>query len=280
MNRWKVVGLTLGLVVIVALPVTRDEIRWQFSQLLDSAADYQRYLDAWPTGRHSSQARARLDEQNWILAGKLGTRDAFTAYLREQRDGAYIPQAKAQLDLMDDRAWSEATKQDTVTGYAKYISIYGTSGRHSAAAREHWIAREGQGGVAIGVVRVGGKVERNIRVVLHRVYFTKHGEPRPGPEWYRWDGRYQCWANSVTDENGRWQISGLEEGDYFVSNNCTFLCGLGMEMQRDHLFRVVRGEVTAAGDADWSAKDIVKGVIGKELMKSAKGGYCYDLSRP
>jgi len=88
-NKWRLLAVMLGLAAIVALPVTRDEIHWQFSRLIDSAAEYRKYLGSWPAGRHASEARSRHDERDWIQARMLDTIEALTAYSREHADGAY-----------------------------------------------------------------------------------------------------------------------------------------------------------------------------------------------
>ena len=97
--------------------------------------------------------------------------------------------------------------------------------------------------------------------------------------WDRLDGKYRCWASTVTDDNGRWRISDLEEGDYFVMNDCSWQCvwaNVRMQLNRDHIFRVVRGDITTIPDLDWQSKGIVKGSLEAGVTRSAKAGYCFQ----
>ena len=83
-----------------------DDAAYAQAQRVDTAAAYADYLQAYPTGQHMQEARARQA----------------TAEAREQAARA------------DDAAYAAAESQNTPEGYEEYLRAY-PAGRHAAEAR-------------------------------------------------------------------------------------------------------------------------------------------------
>ncbi|MBE9572728.1 MAG: hypothetical protein IMF11_19045 [Proteobacteria bacterium] len=127
----KSIGITVGVLVVAALalaiiPTTRDEIHWRWASNKDETASYQSYVETWPDGRHTSEARARYDENSWADAQAAKTVPAYERYIQLHGDGKHVTEAKDNIESLH---WQEATAANTIRGYRDYSSTH-PHGRH------------------------------------------------------------------------------------------------------------------------------------------------------
>lgn len=122
----KAVGVGLGALVgvamvVVALPVTRDEIHWRRASSEDAVAGYQSYLQTWPEGRHAAEAQERCDELGWAETRAANTVEGFRRYLQAHAKGKHRAEAEEGLDAID---WLEATAAHTIRAYQVYLTAH------------------------------------------------------------------------------------------------------------------------------------------------------------
>ena len=134
----KVIGVVIALLAAAALallviPTTRDEIHWQWASHKDKMAGYESYLQTWPAGRHTTEAKARYDEHAWAEAQAANTVQGFEQYVQLHESGRHLAEAEENIDTLH---WQEALAADTVQGFERYVQLH-ESGRHLAEVEEN-----------------------------------------------------------------------------------------------------------------------------------------------
>ncbi len=80
---------------------SRQEAGWRDARREDSVTAYQDYLEHFPAGAHSGEARARIlglqEESEWARASQLKTPEGWQRYLGAFPDGRYAVAARKQL---------------------------------------------------------------------------------------------------------------------------------------------------------------------------------------
>jgi hypothetical protein len=105
----------------LALPVTRDELRWWTATRGGRASNYGDYLKAWPDGRHAAEATAAYDERSWADAKAAGTVGSFELYLRDHPAGTHRQEAALGAETL---RWINARRAGTVTAYRQYLTAF------------------------------------------------------------------------------------------------------------------------------------------------------------
>lgn len=77
-----------------------QEAGWWWVNFKNNKTGYEWYLDHWPKGPHSKEAREKLDSIGWEAALQSGTDSAFNAYLSEFPDGRNRSDAQHKLDSL------------------------------------------------------------------------------------------------------------------------------------------------------------------------------------
>jgi hypothetical protein len=89
------------LAACAAAGCSRQESAWSDALREDTVAAYQGYLERFPAGAHSGEARASIaalrEAQDWSRAERLGTPEAWQRYLGEWPDGRHAAEAKRLL---------------------------------------------------------------------------------------------------------------------------------------------------------------------------------------
>lgn len=78
----------------------QDDQAWAATSISQSADRYQKYLTAWPAGRHDQEAReaiASAETTDWNTAKTDGSVAAIQGFLQKYPNGADVAQAKAKL---------------------------------------------------------------------------------------------------------------------------------------------------------------------------------------
>ncbi|MDR2451583.1 MAG: hypothetical protein LBE85_07420 [Candidatus Accumulibacter sp.] len=122
MKTAKIIGIAILILVGVdLLPATRDTLAWHFASSGDQARNYAEYLAAWPSGRHSAEARSRHDERSWADAQAGKTLESYRQYERTHPSGAHLADARAQIE---DLTWRQASDTGTVGSLQAYAETY------------------------------------------------------------------------------------------------------------------------------------------------------------
>ena len=89
------------LAAAITAACSREESGWEGARDNDSVASYESYLERFPSGPHSAEARAALavlrDGAAWARAERLGTPEAWQRYLGDFPDGRHAGQARQRL---------------------------------------------------------------------------------------------------------------------------------------------------------------------------------------
>jgi formylglycine-generating enzyme required for sulfatase activity len=135
-----------------------DDEAWSRAEAADSRAAVEGYMEQFPGGQHEAEALIRLetfrlaeeaeeralqaqaeqDRQAWETARARRTLAALDRYLEEWPAGAYVEDARAlrkslEYAANDQRAFSAASKLDTVEAYRAYIDAFPQGARIAAA---------------------------------------------------------------------------------------------------------------------------------------------------
>lgn len=134
-NRRKLLAgvcvLFVLVITVLALPATRDEWRWLRVADDESVADEQAYLDAWPTGRHVGEARARIQRHAWSVAVGLASVEGFQSYLDAVPEGEHVAEARASIEALK---WEAAVTANDLKHFERFLRDYPAS-QHVTEAR-------------------------------------------------------------------------------------------------------------------------------------------------
>ena len=80
---------------------SRQEAGWRDARGEDSVLAYETYLEHFPAGAHSDEARARIrelhEEREWARANRLQTPEGWQRYLGAYPEGRYAAPARERL---------------------------------------------------------------------------------------------------------------------------------------------------------------------------------------
>lgn len=115
-RRWPL--LALALLAACGDPEEKD---WQEARMQRSAEGYEQFLERYPEGRFSADAREALESLRFKQAQKQNTLDAFTEFLEHHPDGQHAGEATRTVEMMH---WVQAQKQNTQGSYERYLEKY------------------------------------------------------------------------------------------------------------------------------------------------------------
>ncbi|MEZ5870460.1 MAG: protein kinase [Nitratireductor sp.] len=122
-----------------------ERVAWQQAQRADTIAAYQQYLNDYPVGEFSLQAKDRIkvlqDEIElaaWRRAQAADTIDAYRAYLDEYSAGKFASAARERIRQLGDTgelvAWNLARTTNTAAAVEAFLGQF-PSGKFSGEAR-------------------------------------------------------------------------------------------------------------------------------------------------
>lgn len=96
--QWIVVWLALACALSAC---SRQETGWRNARDEDKVPAYETYLEQFPAGAHSEEARAKIrelrEEQEWARASQLAIPEAYQRYLGAYPEGRYATAARERL---------------------------------------------------------------------------------------------------------------------------------------------------------------------------------------
>ena len=98
-----------------------EEKEWQDARMQRSAEGYEQFLERYPEGRFSADAREALETLRFKQAQKENTLDAFTGFLELHPDGQHAEEATRTVEMMH---WVQAQRQNTQGSYERYLEKY------------------------------------------------------------------------------------------------------------------------------------------------------------
>jgi hypothetical protein len=130
---WIAVAIATAIsIALMAFPSIREEMDWKWASYRDHSENYSGHIAAWPKGRHTEEARMRLDERVWETAAAQNTFEFYDLYLKTLPEGKHVNEALAQKEEI---TWVKTTSSDTALDYRDYLSKY-PEGKFSPQARE------------------------------------------------------------------------------------------------------------------------------------------------
>jgi hypothetical protein len=132
MNKKTVfLGIVVVLALLFALPATRDELEWRWTESRDKAADYMLYYTDWPKGRHAAEARLCYKERTWSDTKRAMIYEAIKKNSAAKPDPEARKERRARLERF---FWKQVTNENTVLSYKDYLMRY-PAGEFTAQAR-------------------------------------------------------------------------------------------------------------------------------------------------
>ncbi|HUD46631.1 MAG TPA: hypothetical protein VMR33_07365 [Candidatus Baltobacteraceae bacterium] len=135
MTRTRAVVLLFVVVIGAAaalVPAARDELSWWWAESHDHAVDFTTYLEVWPHGRHSAEARLKYDERRWVETQEAMIRQAYQEASRSSPE-ADVQYRREKHLRRDSFFWKAATSVNTVQSYQDYLQQF-PDGRFAALA--------------------------------------------------------------------------------------------------------------------------------------------------
>jgi hypothetical protein len=128
-------ALLLFVIVVAAatiLPVTREEFSWLWADSHDSAADFMKYLEDWPQGRHAAEAHQKYDQRRWMDTKKSLISQAYqqAAHSSPEADAEYRKEKRLRRDSF---FWKQAVAANTAEAYRDYLQQF-PKGQHERQA--------------------------------------------------------------------------------------------------------------------------------------------------
>ena len=106
-----------------------EEQAWLKAFKVNTVDAIQVYLDAYPDGAHSLEAKRIINGLNdnicWNAACLKKTLQAYREYAERYPSGNHISECKRQIDfIVDNNAWSAACVDDTIESYEQYLKRF------------------------------------------------------------------------------------------------------------------------------------------------------------
>jgi hypothetical protein len=132
MNKKEIfLGIIVFLALIFALPATRDELDWRWTESRDQATDYMQYYTDWPKGRHTAEAKLCYKERTWSDTKRAMINEAIKKHSAAKSSPEARKERRARLERF---FWKEVTNENTVLSYKDYLLRY-PAGQFAAQAR-------------------------------------------------------------------------------------------------------------------------------------------------
>ena len=133
MTRVGAVVLLFIILIAALLPAAREEVSWLWADSHDSAAEFNSYLEDWPSGRHAADARLKYYQRTWIEREKSKIHQAYQEASRSgpESDAEYRKQQQTRRDAF---SWKAATNGDTLQSYQNYLQQF-PNGQFARQAR-------------------------------------------------------------------------------------------------------------------------------------------------
>ncbi|HJV81802.1 protein kinase domain-containing protein [Noviherbaspirillum sp.] len=114
---------------------------WQEADASDTSSAYEKYLDAYPKGRHAAAARRRLESrQPQVALSEPSSTSSAPEQTKPKEtpdtsDAAAPSSAKSGASPAEEDLWKTATGINAAPAYEAYLNVY-PAGSHAPAARD------------------------------------------------------------------------------------------------------------------------------------------------
>lgn len=86
----------------------QEENDWYHARYSGSIGGYQKYLDAWPTGRYTAAASHYIEGLSWQSATWAHTQDSYRHFIQTWPDSLFVSIAEEILPLLEPQTTSES----------------------------------------------------------------------------------------------------------------------------------------------------------------------------
>ncbi|MBR6981650.1 MAG: hypothetical protein IKH88_17730 [Prevotella sp.] len=118
-----------------SLEVNQDRYDWKVATSKDTKAAYESYLASHEDGINKKTAELALKELTlWEKAKDSDKYEDFCAYYEEYPEGKHADETIKKLKQIEDAAWQQAQKKNTLAAYEDFVNKY-PSGYYSSDAQ-------------------------------------------------------------------------------------------------------------------------------------------------
>ena len=106
------------LAIVVACGGDPEEEAWKAAKIKRSAEGYEQFLEKYPEGVFSQEAREALEEVHFKQVQKDNTLEAFEGFLEQHPDGLHAEEVRRTEDLLH---WVNAQRAKSLAGYESFL---------------------------------------------------------------------------------------------------------------------------------------------------------------
>ena len=100
--KWSVLAFAIAWLAVAGC--SRQEADWRRAVEADTVAAYEGYLQRFPAGAHTAEARREIgrlvDDDDWARAARLKTPEALQRYLASHPEGRHAAEARGRLTAL------------------------------------------------------------------------------------------------------------------------------------------------------------------------------------
>lgn len=146
-NRKALIISLLGIIVAIAIATFvfkyinhhNEESLWKECVIGQQINDLKTYIDKYPDGEHSQEARKMLDKlllekDEWEKARTSNDDDYLRAFVRNHPNSSHLEEARSMLD---DVVWNNAVGKNTKDAYKGYLDEF-PEGKHIGEAQRRY----------------------------------------------------------------------------------------------------------------------------------------------
>ena len=109
------------LAIVVACGGDPEEEAWKGAKFKRSAEGYEQFLEKYPEGVFSQEAREALEEVHFKQVQKDNTLEAVEGFLEQHPDGLHAEEVRRTEDLLH---WVNAQRAKSLAGYESFLKSY------------------------------------------------------------------------------------------------------------------------------------------------------------
>lgn len=114
-----------------------DKRAWTIANSIATIESYTKYLQDFPLGSYSSDAKSKVEDIKWRLVESADTIDSYNDYLKYYKYGKFANDARARIKSINAemKCWGKAVTKNGIDSYNAYLKKY-PKGKYIAEAKE------------------------------------------------------------------------------------------------------------------------------------------------
>lgn len=145
-NGWMIITLAvivalaiIGGALYMGLSHQDEETMWAQCEQSHELSDYKKYIDAYPEGEHSAEARHMYtllinEKTMWEQVQSSNDEFQLRSFINSHPNSKYLGKAR---EMLDDAVWNNAVEKNTRQDFERYMREF-PSGKHIGEARSRF----------------------------------------------------------------------------------------------------------------------------------------------